>query len=266
MNKQYKKIFSVLLALLVGSSVVFLAWKSGVVINNGDSSSIDNPSWKDLLSIVPQTYTSKTLGVTRKDIELATADATTTTDVVARRLLLEYTTSQSGATTAEISDTEAQNIASALAEEVKLPQKKEYSLSDLNVSQDNSYNANLLYINTLSARLNKYVVTGQKETDLTILLSAMTTKDATTLNRLKEKVVIYQGLIKDLVAMKTPSRVASLHLRLIQDYEVLRSATVGLQSMLTDPVVGIAALAEYRAGFDDLSATEKEYRNFNFSN
>ncbi|HBB44107.1 MAG TPA: hypothetical protein DCZ83_01815 [Candidatus Yonathbacteria bacterium] len=265
MNKQYKKIFSVLFAILVGASIVFLAWKGGDVAPT-DNPSLGSNKWKDALVVIPQTYTSKTLGSTKGDIEMSTEEATTTTDVVARKLLLEYATSQAGVTTAEISDADAQSIANTLAQEVKLPHKKNYVLGDLNVSLDNSYDANLLYINTLSARLNKYVATGQKETDLTILLSAMTTRSTTTLGKLKEKEAIYQDLIKDLLAIKTPSRITQLHLRLIQDYETLRSSIVGLQSMLIDPVVGIAALAEYRVGFDDLFLTEKAYREFNFAN
>lgn len=252
-------------AVLVGVGIVFFAWIGGRVAST-ENSSLGSNKWKDALSVIPQTFTSKTLSVSSGKIEMNTEDATTTTDIVARKLLLEYANSQKGATTVELSDTDAQNIASRLTQDLKLPQKKEYVLSDLNISTDNSYEANLLYMTTLSTLLKNYVTTGQKETELTILLSAMTTKNSITLNKLKDKVVIYQNLIKNLLSLKTPSLIASLHLRLVQDYEALRSGTVGLQSMLTDPVVGIASLAEYRNAFDDLFLTEKAFREFNFAN
>lgn len=262
MNKQYKKIFSVLFAILIGVGIIFFAWKGDKIDEAGVSTSIKNSDWKDSLSVVPQAYTSKTLGVSKGSVYMDTTDATTTTDIIARKLLVEYVASQKNSATSTISDETAQSIANTLVQEVKLPQKKEYSLRDLNISSDNSREANILYINTVNDLTNEQLATPEKETDLTILATAVDTWNTATLNKLKPKVVIYQELIKKLLAVKTPSSVAPIHLHLVQSFETLRSSTIGLQSIISDPVVGIAALAEYRNWIDEMTLVRQEYSDF----
>lgn len=262
MNKQYKKILSVLSAILVGVSIVFLAWRGGDATYTNNSEVNGNSKWSDSLKVIPQTYASKTLGVQKGSIDVSTTDATTTTDIIARRLLVEYVASQKGSATSTISDETAQAIANTLAQEVKLPEKKEYQLSDLNISSDNSREANILYINTVNGLTKEQLATPEKETDLTILATAVNTWSPATLNKLKPKIVIYQELIKRLLAIKTPSRVARIHLHLVQSFETLRSATIGLQSIVSDPVVGITALTEYRNWIDEITLVKQEYRGF----
>lgn len=262
MDKQYKKIFSILFAVLVGVGIIFFAWKSGVVIRSSDSLSTNDHSWKDTLSIVPQAYQSKTLGLSKGAVEMNTADATTTTDIIARKLLVEYVESQKGSATSTISDETAQAIANSLAQEVRLPQKKEYALSDLNISFDNSREANILYINTVNDLTKEQFATPEKETDLSILANAVNTWSPATLNKLKPRIVKYQELIEKLLIVSTPSYVAPIHLHLVQSLETLRSATIGLQSVISDPVVGIAALTEYRSWIDEITLVRQEYRIF----
>lgn len=263
MGKQYKKIFSVLFAILVGASIIFLAWRGSapttVKVENNDE-------WRDVLKVVPQERALKTTNLTKGNLADSFTEATTTTDLVARRLLLEYTASQRGSATSTISDTQAQYIARRLAEDVKLPERKEYALSDLNISSDNTRSAGILYVNALNVLLKNHMETEKNETELTILLSAMDTKSTATLNKLRVKAEAYQVLIKNLLAMKTPSVFAPLHLRFVQSYESLRSGTVGLESMLADPVVGISALAEYRNGVDELSIAEQGLDNLKIVN
>lgn len=262
MNNQYKKIFSVLFAILIGAGIIFFAWRGGSVDETGAPTSEKNGDWKDSLSVVPQAYTSKTLGVSKGVIDMNTTDATTTTDIIARKLLVEYVASQKSSATSTISDETAQAIANTLAQEVRLPQKKEYTSRDLNISYDNSREANILYINTVNDLTNEQLATPEKETDLTILANAVNTWNATTLNKLQPKVVKYQELIKKLLEVKTPSYVAPIHLHLIQSFETLRTSTIGLQSIVSDPVVGIASLAEYRNWVDEIILVRQEYSDF----
>ena len=97
---------------------------------------------------------------------------------------------------------------------------------------------------------------------MSIVIAAINTNDSAPLSRLKEKVVIYQQFISKIIALKTPSSVAPIHLHFLQTYETLRSATIGLQNIIADPVVGIAALTEYRTGFDGLMLVKREYDDF----
>ncbi len=264
---QSKKTLFILLSLVFGGLVILGAAKMAGVFNTGASTaSTENSGWETALSVLPSSAALTRVGKGNAEIDEKAASATTTTDIIARRILIEYALSKKDATSDAISDADVKNIANTLAKEIKLPPKKQYQLSDLNISKDNSYDANLSYIKTISTLLKNFVATGQKETELTILVSAIDTKNMATLDQLKTKVAIYQELIKNLLVLKTPSLIAPLHLRLLQSYETLRSATVGLQSMLADPALGISALAEYRNGFEALSVVENEYRTFKFTN
>ena len=267
MDKQFKKIFFVVCAVFLGAGIIFLAWKGGGVTETEIPVSEKNDEWRNTLSVVPQSNNSKILGASRGAITVGGTSerATTTTDLVARKLLLEYVAFQKNSATSTISDATAQSIANTLAQEIRLPQKREYTLNDLNISSDNSREANALYIKTVNALTNELLAVPEKETDLSILTNAVNRWDATALNKLKPKVAIYQKLIVDLLAVKTPSQVAPIHLHLVQSFETLRSSTVGLQRTISDPVVGIVALTEYRSWIDQITFTRQEYRNF-FSN
>ena len=264
--KQLKKLFPISLAIILGVAVIVVAVKgeSVILVNNPLSTSqddIDN-SWKSALSVIP-------IGKSIARVERGTAKlaetaiyATTTTDTIARRLILEYTAVQQGRTT-PLSDAEAETIATRLAQGIKLPPKKQYKLSDLNISEDNSDEAGTLYAKNLNTLLYAFAVANSKENALSVVAKATETKDSGVLEKLDTYIGLYQTLEKDLLSLKTPSLVATLHLRLLQSYETLRAATVGLKSVLSDPVVGFAAFAEYQKGVDALNTVAEEYRTFN---
>lgn len=268
-SKNTKKLFLLFISLIIGVAIVF-----GAIIITSDfgtniflkSSDNKDTEWASALSVIPG-YDALTR-VAKGNVEIAEKEyvATTTTDLIARRLIIEYGLSQKGTATSTMSDAEAEKIANILASEVTLPQKKQYEISDLNVSADNSETAGTIYKDTLDAILVAHATTEQKENELSILAIAMDKKDPAYLNKLNAKIALYQELIRKLLALKTPSSVASFHLHLVQGFETLRSATVGFQSMLEDPVVGIAALAEYKNGIDSLTMAGEEYRRLIFKN
>lgn len=263
-----KKTFLVFMSLIFGGLVILGAAKITGVL--GTNISFETPGandslWKSTLSVIPGGSTPTRVEKGSIQEERASV-ATTTTDLIARRLIVEYALSQKGAATSTMSDVDAKNIANVLAQEVKLPQEKQYRLNDLNVSKDNSENSGILYKKTLNTLIQNHLATEQKENELTILITAMNTKDPTSLNKLDTKVALYQQLINNLLALKTPSSVAQIHLHLLQGYEALRAATVGFKSMLADPAAGVASLTEYRNGVDTLLLAEKEYHDFNTAN
>lgn len=262
-----KKTFLVFLSVIFGSVVILISAKmAGFFGTNSTSEAVENDEWRSALSVLPGNTALTRVAKGNIQIDEVSQSATTTTDLISRRLIIEYALSQRGTATSTMSDEEAENIANILASEVKLPQKKQYTLSDLNISTDNNEAASILYKDKLDAILIAHAATTQKENELSILIIAMDKKDTAYLNKLKTKVALYQDLIKKLLALKTPSSVAQFHLHLVQSFETLRSATVGFQSMLDDPVLGIAALAEYRNGVDMLTEAGVEYRNLLFKN
>lgn len=263
-NTNTKKIFLLFLSVVLGGAVIIGA---GVMSGLFGERKTQEPTneWQESLSIVPGS--SALARIKKSEVQGSTlsVQATTTTDIIAGKLISEYARSQKNTTSAEMSDADALKIATSLAQEISLPPKKEYALGDLNISNDNNDDANLLYIRGVSALLKSFVATGQKETELTIMVKVMDTNNSALLDQLDARITIYQKLINDLLLLKTPSRVAPVHLRLIQGYETMRNGTVGFKKILSDPALGIASLAEYRIGVDILSLAEKDLREFNFS-
>lgn len=259
--KQFKKLFPIFLALSLGATIVVGATKGGRILFTDNSSESTDNSWKSALSVIP---TGKSIAlVERGDAKIDThaLSATTTTDSIARRLILEYTAVQQGRTT-PLSDGDAQMIATRLAQGIKLPLKKQYQLRDLNISEDNSEVALIVYFKELNVFLNEFITANSKENALSIVAKATETKDSSVLEKLDIYIATYQKLEKNLLSLKTPSLIAPLHLRLIQSYESLRAATVGLKSVLSDPIVGLAAFTEYQKGVDALNTVAKEYPSF----
>ena len=72
----------------------------------------------------------------------------------------------------------------------------------------------------------------------------------------------HQTLAKNLLAIKTPSAAAEIHLHLLQSIEDLRAALIGLQKLVADPIVGFAAINEYQKGAAELFSTVDEYNSF----
>lgn len=263
-TKNIKKISLIVLSVVLGGGAVFGAGVASGLINIKKIEESSN-EWRDGLSVVPGGNTTARVKKGDVKVDNAAFQATTTTDIISRKLLVEYALSQKGTATSAMSDKDAQNIASILSNAATLPPKKEYTLNDLNISKDNSYDANLVYASALSTRLKKFVATGEKGNELTILLKAVDADDNSALALLDARIIIYQTLIKDLLALKTPSNITPVHLRLIQGYETMRNGTVGFKKILSDPALGVASLAEYRKGVDILSLAEKDLRGFNFS-
>lgn len=263
---QFKKIIPIVLAILLGGVIIVVAVKGMSIFGTSVSYTAQkekeaDTSWMSVLSVIP--IGKSITRVERGDakIDTATLNATTTTNSISQKLILAYTAVQQGRTT-PLSDAEAEAIATSLAQDIKLPPKTQYKLSNLNISEDNSNEAGSLYTKNLNTLLSAFADANKKENALGIVSKAMETKDASVLGKLDLYIGLYQKLEKDLLTLKTPSLIAPLHLHLVQSYESLRSATVGLKSVLTDPIVGLASFAEYQKGIDALNTAAEEYRTF----
>ncbi|MFZ2303218.1 MAG: hypothetical protein WAV98_00305 [Minisyncoccia bacterium] len=262
MALQSKKTLFIFLSVIFGLLVIFGAAKMAGLLGKNMPDSLSDERWQSELSVIPGSASLTRVLKGNVQAEDSLLQATSTTDYLARKLIVEYALSQRNTSTSTMSDAEATKIANILASEVKLPQKKEYAISDLNISEDNSASAYISYRSDITADINDLGSVLQKENDLSIFLSAISTNDSASLDKLRARVALYQEFIKKLLTQKTPSKTAKVHLRLVQAYETLRVATAGFQNALTNPAVGVAALAEYRIGVDELNFTAEEYSVF----
>ena len=259
MSTLLKKFLTVAIALVIGLTVVFFAWRANVLQKNSVSfePTISGDSWKDSLLVVPSASSSKVLGEAQKN----SAVATTTTDLVARELLVNYAVLQQSTGTTTLSDADAQALASKLAKNIQTPQGISYSIKNISVSNDNSNSAFTLYLKEVNDAMKTFV-TIHKTNEITIITDAVKTKDSSKLKPLSSIISQYRNLQKNLLLIPAPSSIAPLHLRLVQSYSDTEASIVGMQRIITDPVIGLTSLEQYRKASADIESTAAEYQNY----
>lgn len=262
---QFKKFFPIFLSLLLGVVIVVIAAKRGGVIhfyNSSDTSKEGtDDSWKSTLSIVPG---AKNIArVERGDVRGSEPSpyATTTTDLISKKLIFEYIAFQRRSATTTLSEADAKDIAVNLVREVQLAPSTQYSLRNLNISGDNSNTAIDTYTRNVSGIIQEFS-SAQTTNEITIVKDALSKNDAQRLQGLTHIIAAYENLKKDLLAVKVPSTVAPLHLRLIQTYTNMQSAIVSMQKMFSDSIQGFAAIAQYEKELDAVDELAADYRNY----
>lgn len=265
MVRQFKKFFPIFLALFLGVAIIVVAIKGGSIF--GTTISFTAPkeaddSWKSALSVVPgNTSIARVERGSAKVDEPAPYYATTTTDFISRKLVLDYMAFQRSSATTTLSDADAEAIADNLIQEVKLAPGTQYKLSDLNISGDNSDTANATYTKNVTDAMQDFI-TAHKTNELEVVGEALTAKDGTKLQELVPIIAQYERLKKGLLAVKTPSAIAPLHLRLVQGYSNIQNSIVSMQKMFSDSVLGFAALAQYQNGLSAIDEIGTEYKNY----
>ncbi|MHB1118373.1 MAG: hypothetical protein ACYCZ7_02540 [Minisyncoccota bacterium] len=259
MKPRSKKIFSVILALLFGAGIILFAWKSDMLTRTNTLNEKTGNAWKDSLQVIPQEFSSKILKTQANDTHGETA--TTTTDRLAREVLANYALIQSTAATTTVSDAEAQVLAEALVGNIEVPRGTQYALANLTLINDNSNAALVAYSIKVSDRMQTFAAARAKN-ELSILTDALIAKDGKKLQELAPIAQEYEVLTKDLLAITTPSSIASLHLRLAQSYANIGATIIAMQKMFVDPVQGLVALTQYKKEIVALQALAKEYKDY----
>jgi hypothetical protein len=262
MGRQFKKNFSILLALLIGgSSIVFVL--KGETINYSPGAS-GGGSWLSSLSIVPQTPSAKPASTSTSN--LIANEATTTTDIVARTLLSNYALLQSSdLSTTTLSDADAGRVAQTAIDKIKLPQAVQFTTTDITISNDNSPTALIAYVKTVGSLVQGFA-SAQTKNDIQVsFVVPGTESDAKREADVSQNIAHYTKLIHGLLATKTPSSLAPLHLSIVQDYADIQATIQPMSQIFTDQFLGLAALAQYRAKISDLSLLISELASTNIS-
>ncbi len=260
MNSNIKKIFSVTLALITGVGIVFFAWIGDTTQSNKVSfePTVSGDSWKDSLRFVPVANPSKILGISQQQIG---EEATTTTGKIARVMLIDYALMVNSSATTTISDAEADVLAQRLTDKVRVAQDRQYTIKDLKISTDNSTNAFATYSNEV-IRIASVLATSRTKNDLEIAFMSPNVDPTAKKIALEQNATQYENFIKSMLATKTPSGISTLHLQIIQTYSVLKASVQALANAYTDPLTGLAALAQYREGVDALVIILKEHSEY----
>ncbi len=262
MSTLLKKILTVAIAIVIGFVVVFFAWRGSVLQKNNVSfePTIEGSGWKDSLLVVPMASSSKVLGEAQKN----SAVATTTTNLVARELLVNYAVLQQSTGTTTLSDADAQALAQTVAQKIELPQGAQYSTKNLTISNDNTDSAFTTYAKKVGGAIQNFS-SSHKINELVLVADAIKTKDSKKLEGLSSIISSYRDLQKKLLSIPTPSTIAPLHLHLLQSYANIEVSIMGMQKMISDPVVGLASLDQYSKEMNTLEALSVEYRNYSLN-
>lgn len=260
MDRRFKKILSVLVAVLIGAGIIFFAWRSGSAVHTESSlSAKSGDAWKDSLSVVPQTFSTETKGLPQ--VEATGIGATTTTDIVARELLTNYALAQkSNMSTTTLSDEEAQAIAQTAVDKIDLPRAKQYTEKNLNISGDNSASAISVYSKEIATLAQTFAMSQTKNDIAVAFTIPKTDGDTKRLAGIAEQIAHYEKFIRGLLALKTPSLIAQPHLHLIQKYADIQVTIEPMANIFTDPLKGLAGLAEYRQQIAGLPLITEEFQ------
>src|SRR3990170_2575609 len=132
--------------------------------------------------------------------------------------------------TTTLSDAEAQALAQMLVEKIKLPQGVVYSTKNLVMSSDNSDSSFAAYAKRVGDIMQAFS-TAHKTNELAIVANAITTKDEAELRGLAIIITEYRGL----------------------------------QKIISDPVIGLAAFTQYKKESNILRTIDAEYQNYTSS-
>lgn len=256
MNKRYKKIFSVLFAILIGVIVILLALQEGRITFTDATSPENDNEWKDTLTVIPQVSPLKTTSASRE--EWGKGTATTTVDIVSRELLFGYALAQKNMSATTMSEDEALAVAQTVIEKIELPKAKQYSEKNLIIISDNSPESLAIYSKAIVALTSAFTM-AQTRTDLDAVLTPPSSDgDTKRLAGISENIALYDKLIKGLLATRTPSLIAPLHLRLVQKYADIKTNIWPMAEIFTDPLKGLRALSEYQNDVDEIVLLAKE--------
>lgn len=266
MKEQSKKILSITLALLLGTGIILFAWKGDSILNTSPQKT--DADTQDAVRVVPRGTSPKTLGARNiygnpVDSAPTEGSATTTTDALARNLLVDYALTQKDMGTTVWSDADADALAKELIEKIELPKAVQYTIKDLNILDDNSdatlftYGEGILKILSL---LSASRSAGMNE--VAIFTDAVNNKDAKGLEGLTPIIAKYAEIKNSLLALKTPSGIAPIHLHFVQNFANIENDITSMQKIFSDPAQGLAGLIEYKKDIAALSATGKEFQNY----
>lgn len=259
MNQQFKKIFSVALALIVGLGIILFAWKGNISTSNKITfePTIINNDWKNSLRVIPQTSPEKTLGFTKN----AGAVETTTSAIMARDMLTGYALLVNRNSTTTVSNAEAQVLAQDVIKKIDIVQSKQYAKKDLNISTDNTPDAVAVYSEGITRIIQSFIELRTKS-DLEIVLSDPEVDPKARTAEIRELAIRYEKLVDNLVATKVPSEIASIHLRIIQVYSNIGETLLVLADLYTDPMRGLVAITQYSKEVNNLVTLSKEYGDY----
>ena len=151
----------------------------------------------------------------------------------------------------QLDEQSIQSISDALGKTVEAkPINDIYTSNDLKIIQD-SDEANINYFKAFSSLVTKY----ENEdigSELTLISQGLGNNDPQALYAAKTVGEAYKSFGKELMQIPVPGVLSTAHVKLANDYEKTGESIESLTQILSDPIVGMSAIINYKKYSDGI--------------
>lgn len=154
-------------------------------------------------------------------------------------------------------DAESMNsVSETIGKNVEATPLPDIYTSNMVILQGDSTALNTAYRNALGGLISNYT-DADIGSELTFIIQGLTNKDTTALYAASTVADAYQSFGKELIKMPVPKSLASIHLSMANNYEKVGQSVRDLAKMLTDPMIGMKAIINYK-NYSDALANDLE--------
>ncbi|MCX6754578.1 MAG: hypothetical protein NTU81_01985 [Candidatus Nomurabacteria bacterium] len=147
--------------------------------------------------------------------------------------------------TGQLDEESIKSVSESIGQQiVPIPLESAYTQNMLNIKADSS-KTHMDYIVSLTAILKKYK-NDDLGSELLLLSQGVANNDPQALYSAKTVALAYRAFSEELVKVPVPSSYALAHLNLSNDYEKIAQSIEGLTQIITDPIVGMRSLLNYK--------------------
>lgn len=188
---------------------------------------------------------------------LAERGEPTLTDTIARDLFAEYLKiKQEGRPLT--ADDERKILLRFFNNPPPLEAVKLYTSADLTVIEESDAESLTSYGNKVASIFKKYANKGENE--INTLTAAIEREDGRILDALDERVAVYQGVLRELLALEVPAAMATNHLDLANAMSGIAQSVAGMKFAVSDPAKALGSIGSYPHGFELLGNSFTELK------
>lgn len=136
-----------------------------------------------------------------------------------------------------------------------------YTINDLHFNSRTNLAISQKYSDDLLQILKNHM-SQQPDDAMTILGKAVQNKNPTELNKLDSLIVIYKGIISDLLVITIPSDAVGIHLALINAMSNVLDNVEAMRVTFNDPVRAFAAVSQYKQHMTDIRFATKQINDY----
>lgn len=155
--------------------------------------------------------------------------------------------------TGTLNDESIQSVSDAIGQKIEaIPMPDVYKSTDLVIKKD-SAEANNAYFNAYNNLVTKYADKDMGG-ELTVISQGLGSNDPQALYSARTIAQAYISFSNEFIKIPVPSSIASIHLALANNYNKTGQSIGGLTQILTDPILGMRSIINYKNYSDAMVA------------